>query len=843
MIEIKSFNELKKLATIIKQFKNYYFPSKRYLAKLPEKGDQPRVQLLTLLFLFFLTFLFITQPVSSQNNNVDLPSNFPQSNYTPFGYLDNPHHTFLHRSGIIRSVPPIGFGYWCRSLPWPYGEGALRQINYLSFLYLSINIDGIHFHTMEDFKSNKVKLVSKYHTKNMMSYDWEFKGITLSTKYFLPIENSLACLLEIKNNSRSDKIITIHATNIYGYPEEKWWGCDGVTSKYNKVVDAGVSKIWAYGDVFLIGSDQKSISYKATLSEEQWIKWVSENDLSNNEGATGKIPGPIYTVQSYSVNVQPGKVQSMLICLTRGKNEKFTVSTYKDVLQKARNILTKKLIEDDEFYANTPLLVGDWPSEWKHGWIYDWETLRMNIKPPVGIYKHHWDAMQIHSPRVVLGETLLDGMCMSYADIELAKDIIYGIFADAPMPNIPCSREDGSVNMICANGKECGTAPIWGVPFHVINSIYQRCKDDKWLKELYPHLKSFLVWWLENRTDEEGWFHCACSWESGQDGSKRFLVPGHEPGAAAEFVRTVDIEAAVAEAMGNMVLFAEVAGESEDKDYWNKMAEQRRERVQAMYVEGWFRDFDARTGKPIILKDYYDVMMLLPVSLRIATKKQMKELEPMFYHFRDNPRFWLEWPSFMFPFTEAAWNASMRLFTSEEVVKIGNRIYPRLDEKNLQQTSKNKLPPKYNYRIPGVADEFWPISENNPGGCENYGWGATFPTLVIRNVIGFRELNNTNGEQFILAPSIPSNLSKVGKSFGISNLNFRKSKFNINYNIKSNSIIEVELACQFNHPKLIKVLTESGKVITSTKKKSGKANLKFKGINGNIYRISLENED
>jgi len=41
---------------------------------------------------------------------------------------------------------------------------------------------------MEDFKSNKIKLISKYHTKNMMSYDWEFKGITFSAKYFLPIE-------------------------------------------------------------------------------------------------------------------------------------------------------------------------------------------------------------------------------------------------------------------------------------------------------------------------------------------------------------------------------------------------------------------------------------------------------------------------------------------------------------------------------------------------------------------------------------------------------------------------------------------------------------------------------
>ena len=50
----------------------------------------------------------------------------------------------------------------------------------------------------------------------------------------------------------------------------------------------------------------------------------------------------------------------------------------------------------------------------------------MNIRPPVGIYRHHWDAMQVHTPRVVLGESAIDSMCLSYADMELAKDVLLG---------------------------------------------------------------------------------------------------------------------------------------------------------------------------------------------------------------------------------------------------------------------------------------------------------------------------------------------------------------------------------------------------------------------------------
>jgi hypothetical protein len=662
-------------------------------------------------------FSLFALPLLAQIQTVDLPSNFPESNYTPFGYIDNPYHSaVLNRSGVIRSVPPIGFGFWVRDLPWPYGTGfGLRRIpNYLSFLHLSVNVNGKVLNSAQDFKNNEIDLISKYHTKHMMSYDWEIEGIQFSIKYFLANEHSIGCIVEVQNKNQEDNTVTVHATNIYGYPQNRWWGSDGLAAIYNTKTDAGVSKIWAYGDIFILGADKKSTSHKATASKDVWIRWINENNLSNNEGATVKMPGPVYTVQSYQIKLSATEKQSFFLTLTRGKNEFSAFETHEYVLLNAVNILNAQLKEDENFYNDVPMLVGDWPSEWKHGWIYDWETLRMNIRKPIGIFKHNWDGMQIHTPRLVLGETGIDAMCMGYADVELAKDMFKAAFIDVPGPNVPCSREDGSVNMICANGVECGTAPIWGVPYYVINSIYQRDQDDAWIKELYPHLKSFLEFWLEQRTDEEGWLHATCSWESGQDGSRRFLIDGHDPGAAAEYVRTVDIEAAVAAATENMVLFAEVAGKSQDKERWQEIAQERRKRVQNMYVDGWFRDFDARNEEPIIVEDYYDIMMFLPVTLGIASQNQMQELIPKFHHFRDNPRHFLEWPSFLFPFTEAAWRTGLRMFTAGEVLKIGNRIYPRLDERDIQpvliRSYEKVLPAEYSFRIPGVSDEFQPLS-------------------------------------------------------------------------------------------------------------------------------------
>lgn len=784
-------------------------------------------------------------------------SHFPQGNYTPFGYLDNPFHSaVLNRSGIIRSVPPLGMGFWVRDLPWPYGDGfGHRRIpNYLSFLHLSLCVGDASLHTLDDFSKNDIDLVSHYHTKLVMSYDFEFQNIIISAKYFLATENSVVCILDAANHSSENKEITLHATNIYGFPGQSFWGNDGLVSNHNPKNDLGVSKVWAYGDVMVIGANRQSVAHKALDSDEQWDDLISKNDLSNIEEVQTRFRAGgdhIYNVLSYQLSVPAGASDRIIISLTRGKNELWATNEFSSTVKSAPQILGEKLNEDARFYKHTPVLDGDWPDHWKHGWIYDIETIRMNIREPLGIYEHHWDAMQVHTPRAVLGEAALDSWCLSFSDMALAKDVMLGTFADAPMPNVPCSREDGSMNMICANGKECGTAPIWGLPFHVIRSMYLRDRDDFWIKQLYPYLKDFLEWWIEHRTDEEGWFHATCSWESGQDGSKRFLVDSHDPGAAAEFVRTVDIEAAMANAMNNMAFFAEIAGEAKDIKYWKRLADKRIKSTRSMYHDGWYRDVDARNNQPIILKNveafgkiqenYYDVMMLTPVALGISTPDQNEGIIPKFDHFKGHKLFWLEWPSFWQIFSEAAWNAGLRMFLSELVVDVGERTYERIDRRELLSVRKfdTGLPEKYNYRIPGVSMEFWPIKEDNPGGCENYGWGATFPTLVIRNVIGFREIDRLDKDQFLLAPALDSSLFKTGKTYSMLNLDYRGAKLDVRYAVLPENQLQITLNGTFASPASINVKDEQKKTVAFSRGKKNAFNISFTGENGALYTVTF----
>lgn len=799
-------------------------------------------------------------------------SHFPESKYTPFGYIDNPYHTaVLNRSGVIRSVPPMGFGFWARPLPWPYGGagfgfGLSRQRNYLSLLQLSVCVDGKMLHNPEDFKKYDIELYSSYHTKNMMSYDFEVEGLIFRVMYFQVGEHSLVCLLEVKNSSAAEKKITVHVTNIYGDIYKGYWGCDGIVSLYNDQAGVAVSKFYADGDMFVLGANRKPKSYKATTEDLEWNKWMAENDMTSKKDKRtslrirsknpekGKTLGHMMSVVSYDYSIDPGQTDTMTICLSRGLTERGTTARFQDAVSNARSALAKKLLDDKRFYTNTPVLSGDWPRAWKNGLIYHLETIRMNIRRPIGIYKHHWDAMQVHTPRTVLGEAAIDSMCLSYADIELAKEVIFGTFADALAANIPCSREDGSLNLVCGNGKETGTAPIWGLPFHVIHSIYLRDRDDRWITKLYPYMKSYIEWWLENRTDEEGWFHCACSWESGQDGSKRFLVG--DVAASAENVRTVDIEAAMANAIKNMVLFAKVAGRKKDVDYWKKMADKSINRTREMFVDGRFRDFDARTGKPIILENYYSIMMLAPISLGIATEEQMEEVEPMFYYFGEHYRFWLEWPSFLFPFSEAAWNAGQRKLLSKILVTSGSGIFPGMDSnKPLYVEPKDApgLPHEYSYRIPGVAAEWWPYLRKREDerdiwsrGCENYGWGATFPTLLIRNIIGFREIDNLKKDRFHIAPALPSSMFEKGKTYGISNLSYRGCKLDVSYKVLDDEKLIVNLKCEparriAGKIKML-VTDEAGKVKVKSKDYAKVVAIEFRGDNGGLYTVTIDSK-
>lgn len=767
-----------------------------------------------------------------------LPQSFPAGEYTPHGYLDNPYHSMvLNRSGVIRSVPPLGFGYWLRPFKGAYGSGVRGHVNYLSLLHPAVAIEDVRLCEAADFAAQDVRLNSRYHTKHMMSYDFVCREVACSLRYWLPREHTLACRVELRNDAAQAKRVTLHATHIYGLWESKWWGNNGLAARPVNGLSAAVSCIWAYGDYFALGADEPARAFKATTDRDAWLQWLRDNDMSTGAGATANGPGPMYAVMSYEIEVPARGATSLLLGLARGTNEPWSLEELETGLHQALPTLEQQLDEDEAFWGACPMLTGDWPEPWRRGWVYDYETLRMNVRRPLGMFAHPWDAMQVHSPRSVLGEAAVDMLALSYADPELAKQVLFGTFADAPMPNVPCTREDGSMNMIAADGEACGTAPSWCFPFHVIAAIYAATGDVHWIAALYPYMKAYLEWWFQHRTDEAGWFHCKCDWESGQDGSQRF--PAAE-GGSAENVRTVDVEAGVAEALRLMVKFAELADAPEDVPYWTKLAERRVAAVRGMFFDGWFHDIDVRTDQPIRL-DYLDVMMLSPLTCGVASEAQVAALRPKFQHFRENPRHWLEWPSFMLALTEAAWTARMHREHAENIADIADRIYARTDAWDLRLVDADE---PYAWRIPGVANEYWPLDENTPPGGEAYGWGATLPLHLIRGIAGFREaaaLPGTDEEvlRFVLAPALPQRLALAGRRYGVGNLRMQELLFSVMYEVLDADRLRVTLNVELEGGGRLDVRDVQHGETFCEHFEDTTGTLTFDGLNGGVYEVAF----
>lgn len=691
---------------------------------------------------------------------------FPIDDYTPYGYLRTPTHTGLHPSGVVRSAPPLGFGIFTGGLRW-YGMSMMRHINnYVCLVLPSVKVGCTLLCEREDFDKAGIALNAKYHSANVMSYDFEAEGVSFSFLWYLQNENALT-LKVVLRGADAPRDVRVDVEQRYGMNGVHWWGSDEATARYRAPML--ISKILAYGDVFCMKPDIAPQSGVTAQMEEELRAWQrGELTLEGKPRAT-RLPDPICSALRFELRLSAREEKTFTLVLARGVNEKEAVKTADAALSSAKDSLAEKLEEDDAFYRATPLLSGDWPEAWRRGWVTDFETLRMNILDPVGIYKHRWDGMQALNPRVVVGETAIDMLTMGYADIPAALEVMEGLFADAPDVYVPCSREDGSVNMIGEDGSECATAPIWGMPLRAIRILLSRSGDLGWLRRLYPRLKAYVQWWQQNRTDEEGWYHCNNSWESGQDGSVRFITKqnkgkGLKEAANAESVRTADLEAAMASAMEDMAFFADLLGEEAEQGHWLMEAAKGRGRVQAMFVDTCYRDFDAVTKEPIIPENHYDIMLTMPVALGMATPDQKEKIRWLFDMYEkqtDAGGFGMGYASFWPPLLQTLTEAIHQMGDFEMAARMVSRLVGPAWERNDARMHwpgdpTPGVPEKYCIRIPGVGREN--LSTDLPtSGAENYGWGCLGPALVLENIIGLRP-EDALGHAFSLRPVLPAPL-------------------------------------------------------------------------------------
>jgi len=715
---------------------------------------------------------------------------FPENDYTPFGYLDNPYHTWkLNRSGIFRVSPPVGFEWLFPNAYKPFLSAALN---------IGLLVDGQMLLLLPDWQNFSITPQSPYHSKNVFRFSWQWQQFAVQCDFFLADEKGLATQVRVTRLSAdagAASVLLLSSVQLK-YRQTGLWDF-GLTSYVKDDHSTAVLKSFAEGYCFTLKFSEECDRFHFGDELEIVRQNLSENRPLPQFFSTTKER--IYSIIQVPVHFTDGDAFELTALMTRGVSENESGNLAHHLFPQLNAARNGHLADDAAFWDACPQLSGDWPDHWQRGWVYDWETLRMNVRRPTGIFTTEWDAMQIQKPRIVLAETALDMLMLSYADPERSQRVILGLFRDALSPQVPCAREDGSLNMISEDGSECGTSPAWCWPFYCFQSIFNRHGDRDWLEALFPHLENYLDWWLQHRTDDEGWAVYNCSWESGQDDSTKFLIQQPTGGEVVSHLRAVDLQAAMAQSAAVMSDFSKALGREPEK--WDGVHQQFRERMLALWQKDWFCDFDRRTNSWVYKEEYRDVTNLAPFFVGVYDESHRRHVEPWFVHFKTNRKLWLEWASFFFMYLEAIWRTGFRQLASEVLFETADRVYRNWDRR---QWSPEEA-------MPGVSIECWGFDK--PYGSEGYGWGANMPIHIIRSLIGFREETTSDVSRFSLCPNLPDQLLSSGKRYGVSGLKYGNCQIALSYNVQDDTRLE----CRFTitGPKLAPfvVAREDGQMI------------------------------
>ncbi len=709
----------------------------------------------------------------------------PHDDFTPHGYLDNPYHSWkLHPSGVLRSQVPLGMGWHMPN----FGSYARNQFQYTAHLALGFKIGKTVLIMPEDFNRHGCTIVSHLHTKNRYEYTCTVPKhhLTLSARYFLVDEDVLSCVLTLTTTAQQALPITCYFMHLHTHNPHtsRLWehGLYALNGPQEGICMLGLA---SEGDVFVHGAraaDGGALTFGEmgyTIALEDAAIWahavsVARPDVTESEESTGWQARTLILPGEISLGGTGQSERVINIALARGVSQDQSYQRWSTGMAAITRAEANHRIDDERFWLRAPQLTGDWPAHWRRGFVYDLETLRMVIRPAAGCVPQPWDGMQIQAPRLVLAEAAMDVLFLSYADPELAAEVMLGHFASALRTNLPCMREDGSYNMVADDGQICGTAPEWGFPLWCCDQLFLRTGDVHWLSRLYPGAAAYLRWWLDHRRDAAGWLVYACSWESGQDVSSRF-GPQQTGGTIIQHVRPVDLQASMAQGAAILARWATLLADQQpalaptevpgtfatEAAAWQAIAAEFTAKTRQMWHNGWFRDYDAATNE---WSTQQDVMHLAPVFCEVADREQMEQLHPFLAQPPMHSSGWapLSWPPVVLTLIGAASTARLPLDAAELASQFIDAAYRSTDRRTLDE--HGGLPGVTREYLASVTTGKWGKQEYVNAGIEGYGWGALSVHLLLSHVLGLRAVE---ADTIVVAPVLPQALRRVGATYTV----------------------------------------------------------------------------
>ncbi len=169
--------------------------------------------------------------------------------------------------------------------------------------------------------------------------------------------------------------------------------------------------------------------------------------------------------------------------------------------------------------------------------------------------------------------------------------------------------------------------------------IYRRTGDLSFLKELYPKLKAYHLWWYKERdNDHDGLCEygstdgslIAAKWESGMDNAVRFdssKLLKNEKRAFSLNQESVDLNTYLFAEKNYLSKIAEVLNLTNDAAKWHNEAVILKKKIRKQFWDtdsGWF--YDSNLAGTALLKNDMGCEGYIPLWAGIATNKQAKAI-------------------------------------------------------------------------------------------------------------------------------------------------------------------------------------------------------------------------
>ena len=267
---------------------------------------------------------------------------FPSGDYTPFGYLDNPWHTWdLHRSGIFRSLPGIGFGLYYPAGPGGYFDYKDNGI-YSAELALGFRIGERTLRGAEDFRPGQ--LTAPHHSKNILAYAFEEGGVHVTCSFVQVDENALAVRVEFAETAGRAQSVTAAAFHTYRLGGRDWWGRDGLAGNFDEESRALWIRGFAAGTAFAIAGDRASGAHFFSGKDEDCDTWLGTEPKSGEKLAY--YPQPLHGALRYEIDLAPHGRAELVVVMARSTNTPGALKHARASLPRVAGALTSKRAED-----------------------------------------------------------------------------------------------------------------------------------------------------------------------------------------------------------------------------------------------------------------------------------------------------------------------------------------------------------------------------------------------------------------------------------------------------------------------------------------------------------------